>query len=190
MINRIRLSLACFLFVIASTLAQEKAAVIKAEKAPAKPAKCRVVSLPEGALIVFDEIEADPKEAEEKRKTEPIHILKEYKVSAADNSLVETKDYEVKATEVSSFSDLKFTISIGEGKEMTSTNGECDLPTEITDGSYAVTVSWNWKTAVAKTPNPKFTANFHVEVTDGNYVSINAKPLRMKAPVKKVAAKK
>jgi hypothetical protein len=157
-----------------------------------------------------------------KRTHKPFNIIKEYRVSAVDNLVTEVKSPRDLATGQASgkrlsaepvagetldatgvgtgkatLQDMHFVVNNGGTKrELPSANGECDLPADLPDGTYVMTVSWSWGMSqsagtgsgmsAGRTADKPVVVSFLLEVKDGNYVAINEKGLPgEKKPVKK-----
>lgn len=222
--RRISLSLVSIIFCLTSVtlLAQEEAAVAKTATYDLKKnVKCRVAATPEGALVVF---ETGGAANTERRKYAPIRIIKEYGVSARDNSVLEVRvprdlasgqasgREQQKVEEIAessgvasatsdvskvSIQDFHYVVSNKDTKrELTTTNGECDLPIDLPDGSYNMNASWSWGTSQSagtssggmsggRTLGQRCSVDFLLEIKDGNFVAINQKGLPGdKRPVK------
>jgi hypothetical protein len=159
-----------------SILAQD--AALKAGYNVKSSVKCRVMPTPEGCTVVFDNAVVAPRDAASglatgKRQYAPIILVKEYRVSASDNSVAEITNPGDMATEQAvrrtqaavsevvvtktldesaamgvgkvSVQDLHFVINSGGVKrEITCNNGECDFPTDLPNGKCTAIASWSW----------------------------------------------
>lgn len=172
------LSFIAFWFTTNQMFAQELAAVAKTAGYDLKKnVKCRVAATADGSSVVFESSVAAPKEtasemATGRRQYTPIRIIKEYRVSATDNSVSQVRrprdmasgqasgrtlqkgeaiavatdavstDLNVSKVNVQ---DINFVVSNKDIKrELAAMNGECDLPNDLPDGTYTMTASWSW----------------------------------------------
>ncbi|MEO5775799.1 MAG: hypothetical protein ABIQ27_02780 [Flavobacterium sp.] len=216
------LSFIVFGFTVNQTFAQEAAAVTKTAGYDLKKnVKCRMASTPEGCSVVFEHVNPLTRETSSgmstgRRKYEPIRLIKEYRVSATDNSVSEVRSPRdlasgqatgraaqkaeeiVETTAVAStglgvgkvsIQDIHFVVSNKDTKrELATTNGECDLPNDLPDGTYTMTASWSWGMSQSggtssggmssgRSANKGCSVDFLVEIKGGNYMAINEKGL-------------
>lgn len=216
------LSFIAFGFATNQMFAQEIAAVAKTAGYDLKKnVKCRVAATADGSSIVFESSVAAPKEtssgmATGRRQYSPIRIIKEYRVSATDNSVQQVKsprdmatgqasgrasqkiEEVVEASDAAStglgvgkvnVQDINFVISNKDIKrELAVTNGECDLPNDLPDGTYTMTASWSWGMSQSQGTNTggmsagrsatkSGSVDFLIEIKGGSYMAINEKGL-------------
>ena len=209
-------------FTTNQVFAQEAAAVAKTAGYDLKKnVKCRVAATPDGSSVVFESSVATPKEtasgmATGRRQYTPIRIIKEYRVSATDNSVSQVRrprdmatgqstgrtlqkgEAIAVATDVVStdlnaskvnVQDINFVVSNKDIKrELAVTNGECDLPNDLPDGTYTMTASWSWGMSQSQGTNTggmsagrsatkSGSVDFLIEIKGGSYMAINEKGL-------------
>lgn len=218
------LSFIALCFTTNQMYAQEIAAVAKSAGYDVKKnVKCRVAATSEGSSVVFENSDATGMLAG-KRQHSPIRIIKEYRVSATDNSVYEVRSprdlasgqatgrtpqkieeiAEVNAVASTgmgvgkvSMQDFHFVVSNKDTKrELPATNGECDLPNDLPDGSYTMTASWSWGVSqsggtnsgglsAGRSSGKWCSVDFLLEIKDGSYVAINEKGLPGEKKIKK-----
>lgn len=218
------LSFIAFWFTTNHIYAQEIAAVAKTAGYDVKKnIKCRVAATADGSTVVFENSDATGMLAG-KRQHAPIRIIKEYRVSAADNSVYEVRSprdlatgqatgrMQQKVEEIAevnavastgmgvgkvSMQDFHFVVSNKDTKrELAATNGECDLPTDLPDGTYTMTSSWSWGMSqsggtntggmsAGRNSDKWCSVDFLLEIKNGDYVAINEKGLPGEKKIKK-----
>lgn len=159
-----------------------------------------------------------------RRQYTPIRIIKTYGVRATDNSVYNVKSPRDAATGQSSgrvqqkleevadandvassglgvgkvaIQDLHFVVSNKDVKrELPATDGECDLPTDLPDGTYTMTASWSWGMSqssgsstggmsAGRSADGRCSVDFLLDIKDGNYMAINEKGLPGEKKIKK-----
>lgn len=164
-----KLLLAVILYGFSPTtiMAQELAVAASPDTGVNKFITCQIINSDAGCEIFFVRFEGDVKSDKEKRKFLPATLLKEYKVSSADNSIteidlskedmLETKEKikQDRDTEKPKYRNVSFILDRQGSKmqEMSTTN-ECILPVDLPDGDYIVNVSWDWIPAKSEEKKP------------------------------------
>ncbi len=85
-----------------------------------------------------------------------------------------------------SMQDFHFVVTNkGKTRELSSMDGECDLPTDLPNGESTLSVSWSWGATNSGSMSSgsggrsakRCSVDFLLELEDGSYMAINEKGL-------------